>query len=321
MLPLKTPKNQNNGLALMVAAPSVNVPIIDEPDVSSLRMLATVDFGTLSSGAREILLLWQPSFKDGWLPTSIMFGKFYLPYGLLTDEHRTYVRMQSKTSLRDYEMGVSLGWDAPELLHFDLSLTNGFQSAGGFTNADLRYAITPNLRWNPPNLPFMLGASYSRHISEKGVNPYSLSGFGALSLGRLSGGLIKGSILGEYCVSRYWNEATRNERMGFFYSSVDTSGFQQAVSESQSAGYYIETNLTLNQRFTLVYKFDDLRLDLRFSGDSFQRHGAGFNWHLLSNLILMTRLEIAVVHREALKTLLDAKAAQSVGLAMLRLWL
>ena len=170
------PSKTTNGIALMEVAPSANVPLTKSDADSDFRAVATYNFSPLQSGAREAYIRWQPNSQDDHaLMSHVMFGRFNSPFGLLTDEHRTYTRLQTNMTLNNYEMGVAFSGNILDSLHYDLAFCNDFQNGGGaFTNGDISYGEVLNLRWNPSSLPFFLGASQNYQHSLIFAQPYAL---------------------------------------------------------------------------------------------------------------------------------------------------
>ena len=323
-LPTKSPSNSANGLILMQASASANVPIIkkNEQNKWGVRGLFTQDFGTLSPGPREMVAIFETPSTGGLWPTHLTFGRFYAPFGLLTDEHRTYTRMQTLTTLRDFEIGATVSGNPTSSIHYDLSLTNGFQSGGAFTVNDLTYATIANLRWNPTSLPFFLGSSFSYHATNKnGANPYAVSGYSGLNFYQLTDNLIKASLLGEVVLARHWNQTSLNHWVNSFFVPPSQPGYAAAVADSPSLGVYSEFKYDLFENFTLSYKFDSLAFNTDFLSDSFLKHSYGVRYQPLSNVILLARHEIGVPLRPGFEAESSSRASQNIVWMMLRLWL
>ncbi len=315
--PLHGSEDTRNGLALMVAAVSGNIPL-KTGTTYDLKYVGTFDLGSFSTGSREQILLWSKTKGALYLPDHILFGKFYLPFGLMTDEHRTYTKMQSKMSFRDYDMGLNLSWDFFGSSHLDLALTNGFQSAGQGTNNDVTSAYTGNLRLNPPG-PFLIGTSYSQHESKKKAVTVARahSIYAGIDFGRLTKDWLKITITGERVTARGWNDPAVNSNVAFFTSN---SIYSDSIKYAQSEGYYGLFKWDLIDTFTLVAKYDALAFDSKFPGDRYERRGYGFIWQFDSNLSLLARYETAHNKRTELGAE-TSKMMQDFWFLMLRGWL
>ena len=327
---VQNPVKGGAGVALMEAAASVNVPILQNSESGSeLRGVATYNFAPLmvpgEPGVREAYLRYRPFSNDNQLLSYVMVGRFNAPFGLLTDEHRTYTRLETNMTLNDFEEGVAFSGDPLSSFHYDLALVNDFQQGGGgfdITNAQVQaiYGEILNLRWSPSSLPFFLGASenFERTIAIPSPSAFSL--YGALSFDRLTNHVVHLSLLAETVFANNWNNMNANPQIGPFFIPGSDTGYQTALATAHSNGYYIWLRYTLFPSLDLIYKFDDLIPNGDAGGDYFVRHGLGFEYWINSNLILDCRAEKAFVGRPEIQNT-NVFAAEDDVLAMLRLWL
>ncbi len=328
--PIEKPREAGkaNGLALMVAAASVNVPIRIRDDGSSLRAVLTYDMGILSQGTREAVFLWTlPTEKNVFLPDQVLFGRFYAPFGLLSDEHRTYTKMQTRTAFRDFNMGGLMAWDFSDNMHLDLAVTDGNPQAGSLSTGDVESAVFANLRWIPSALPFLFGVSYTHHESQVNdpastlITPVGQAGAGYLGIdfNRITSGRWNAVVTGETVIAKGFNGNT--EMASFFFPSDGTaSAYQNAVSSSQSRGYYSQFKWDITRNITFMYKFDYLQPDVRFPGDYFLRNGIGFRYQFESNEIVYLRYEKSTVTRPEIQNSSAFTAYDDIWL-MLRIWI
>jgi hypothetical protein len=319
--PTKKTVDRTTGPALMSASVSGNLPIFEEEDGTSLRTVVGYDVSPNVNMARDAYLLYNTATETPGIPTHVMVGRFIPPFGLLTDEHRTYTKMQTHNSLRDYEFGADVSGEVGPTVHYDLALTNGFQSGGTFQSG-MKYAAIANLRWNPSALPFLVGSSFSFHDQRSGDNlsAWATSLYTAVSFFTLTEDKLPLYILGEAVFANGWNQRTINPNMaGFFVPASIADAFLAQVSESTSLGIYAHAYYELTNRLTLFYKFDRLTLDTDFQGDSFMRHGMGLQFWLIGNIILQARYEKALVGQDNIKSS-GAKADQDTVIALARFW-
>ena len=310
---------KRSGLALMKASAAANVPITGEPGKAELRAVLSYSFGVLASGLNEAYVRWQITRNES-APIHILVGRFYSPFGLLTDEHRTFTKSQVPTSLNDYEMGGAISLDfLQSQFHWDFAITNGFQSGGSLTNQDLTYGLIGNLRWQPPYLPFFLGASGKRDrtLTNK-PSPYAVALYGALSLDRLTDSFIPGSIQVETVLARHWNDPDRNSDISCDFS--ETANFIDGVVLAQSIGWYAMLNIDLSTKLILRYKFESLALNRQFPSDSFLRHGVGLKYFLSSNTNILVRVEKAQARRPGIEDE-EKLGSQDSMYGVLRIWL
>ncbi len=293
-------------VALMAVTPQANVKITDLKDGGVETHLVTgVQLGLLGFGGvvpRESYVLARlkdPS--DSALVKDIVFGRFIVPYGVMTDEHRSYTRAQNRTGMYDFEMGALVSGDLLPYLHHDLGVTTGFQNGGNFVANDQTYELFANLRATLPGLPFHVGTSWSQHHSDNAAyDPFSASLYTGWSLDRLSHGLLRGALLFEYEVAHGWNDPARNSiNLGKFFAS---SVYQAAVKDSYSAGAYGLADIVLTDKWSLFYKYDRLAFDLRYPGDAFNRHGIGAKYYFNPYMSLSGRYEISSSGRDDLNT-------------------
>jgi hypothetical protein len=316
-----------SGLAFMEAAVTGNVAVLqNEEDGSEMRALLTYNMATLSgSTVREAYIRWQTHASKDEIPIYFLFGRFYVPFGLLTDEHRTYTRIQTNMTYNNYDVGGAISGNFSNAFHYDLSLVNDFQTGGAFTNRDLTLGIVLNFRWNPSTLPFMLGASGNFQRVKNLPQPYASSLYGALSLDRLTSGKLSGSLLFERVDANNWNNSALNTGMinpslGQFFIPSSDPAYLAFVQQTSSIGYYGQFKYNISTQWTLLYKFDYLALDRNYLDDAYVRHGIGFEAYLNSNLILNARYEKATGMRPEISAS-NVLAAQDDIFAMLRLWL
>lgn len=309
--PAKKPETKSNGLGLMISAVSLNYPVYSRDNVS-LNFVATHEMGTLarSAGSREQVLLWKYSGNSPYRPDQIVFGKFYQPFGLLTDEHRTYTKMQYPSSLRDYEMGVLAAWDFDTGIHVDLGASNGYQSEGSFTNADSTSASLINIRWVSD--PILIGLSHSAHSSKTKIikSPFASAAYFGLRIWRLF-------LTSEMIQSKGWND---NSRATSFFFGPSSTAYQAAIKESVALGSYTQLRLNINDILAIIYKLDQFMPDEKNHGDIFVRHGLGLRWYFDSNLSIDFRAEKAYIGRADLRTDVT-KASEDLYFAHLRFWL
>lgn len=326
LLEPNNPQYNPNGLVMMSAIPSGNLQLSQSDGGSETRAVVAYDLGmlggALGAGLRDSYVRFRSVKEEAnSFLKYVLFGRFNVPFGILTDEHRTYVRIQTRTTHNEFEMGFGFSGEPDDRFHYDLALTTGVANGGSalITN-DIPWAAIANLRWNPGAMPFFLGASgtYQRRLN-LAYNPHALSLSGALSLDRLTNGGISGSLMSEIAWAHGFNDAARNPAMARYFLPANDPAFAAAVADSTSIGLMVQAEYNLTQRWTLLYKFEDLALDMRFTGDAFIRHAFGFRTILNSNMDLDLRYEIGLAGRPSI-TDADLSTARNDLMGVFRYW-
>lgn len=283
----------NNGMALMSAVAGASLPIEKVGEVVRSQIVLAYDMGTVAAnGPRETYVQFMPNESETWT-----LGRFLAPFGLMTDEHRAFTRLQTKTTIYDFEMGGTYSKDFSERLHTDVALTTGFGQGGKFTGGtattpEQTSAVILNARVSPTSYPGFLGVSYrnDQSLIVKDVQAASL--YSAVSLERTQA-FIPLHVLGELVWAQGWNNQKYNGlNMGQFIPGSDLA-LQTALEKSQSLGLGAEANYEINPWWILQYRYDRIALDQHYSGDIFQRHGVGFKHFFTATTNILVRYEKA----------------------------
>jgi hypothetical protein len=320
------PTTQESGAALMEAAVTADVPILQGERGQEMRGVLTFNVATLSgSEAREAYVRFQLPSDHEADATYFLVGHFYVPFGLLTDEHRTYTRIQNDSRINDYDTGADLSGNFSHDWHYDLAIVNNLNTGGGFTTADWSLAGVGNLRWNPSDLPLLLGISgeYERYSFQPA--PYAGSFYAGLSLDRVSHDTLKGSLFYEFVGAKNWdnpavNGGEVNPGLGTIFVPASQGAYLNSLTSATSLGQYVWLRYELSSFWNLIYKMDYLALDASHMGDAFWRHGFGFETFLNSNMIFDARFEKAFAGAPGIGAN-DVLAVQSDFFVMLRLWI
>src|SRR6185437_7709215 len=186
-------------------------------------------------------------------------GHINVPFGLLTDEHRTYTRIQTNMTLNNYDTGGAFSRDFPHDFHLDVALVNDFQTGGSFAATGMSYGTVGNLRWNPAALPFLLGLSVTYQHDTIYPEPYAGSFYGVLSLDRLTDDKISASLSFESVVARNWNNPGVNtggvnpSLVTFFLPNASLDAPFLTTTSFGNTGL---AKYWLNPHWYLLYKFD-----------------------------------------------------------------
>jgi hypothetical protein len=311
----------------MEAAVTGNVPITQGEQGTEMRGVLTLNLPTLgATGPRDAYLRWQLGADAGHMPTHVTIGRFYVPFGLLTDEHRAYTRIQTNMTLNSYVMGAALSSNLTESVHFDVALANDFQTGGAFNTGDIPWGVVANARWNPEGFPMLFGISGNYERTFRAPDPFAGSLYTVLSVDRLTDNKVSGSLSFEGVVADNWNNPTlntglSNPGLSQFFIPQESAAYFATTLESTSLGFLGQAKYNLSNVWTLLYRFDYLALDAQSLGTHFTRHALGFEAYLNSNLIWQTRYERASTPSAILPQDNAPLGAQDAIFTMLRVWI
>lgn len=278
-------KTKVSGFSVMNVQGTLNAPITDETQ-TGLKTNLVINFASpeLNTEPGESFILMEPNPK-----LQFVLGKFIRPYGLLTDEHRTFVRMQTNSSIRDYESGLGFSHEILDTLHLDFTYTT--EPISSKLTQQPVWSRLLNVRWTPYFMPIMLGASTSVHDRPNEKDSMAQSLYGGFSFDRATQYSFPMTITFETSRANGWTN--KMNRLSNFINSATDSAYQASIINKTSLGVYSQILWNIKPHIALVYKFDQLLFDEKYPADAFERHGFGTNWNLNSNLIFQARMEFA----------------------------
>lgn len=298
-------KKGKSGLGVMAALPSISVPF-NKSNGKEWRLVYSHNVGGfLSAGARDAYLRVQLYEDYRLYPQYILIGRFPAPFGLLDDEHRTYIRQQTKTSWNDQEIGVLLSGDWSYRLHYDLAVVNGEQTAGasfGTGNSrSLQWGGIANLRLLFMDFGWMLGASASYYNNEKNAHAFSV--YQNLSLDGLTKNLLPGNLSGEAVLARKMNSRLRGNK----FVSQEAEYLEKFI-DKDSLGFKVQWNYNFLPAWRFIFKYDQLGLDRWSMKYSYWRYGVGLRYFFNNQVSAQLRYEKAITGHESEKSLPEGKA-------------
>lgn len=280
--------DSRDGMGVMSGSVAGNVALDEE---QRIRLVLEHNVGGFAAGPyRDSYALFHfnnPNDGKNHWADSLMVGRFRTPFGIVTDEHRTYTRVQSATEWYTMETGFLFSGTPSDSIHYDLALINGENQTGQTLNkgASARWGSVANLRYMPG--PIMLGASFSYYDREPSSSSRQAASFYTLiSIGRWTNDVIPVAVALEHVRAKNWGS---HLGQGFAKDSTYVS----SVSSAQSEGWLASLEYRLNPRFVLIYKYDLLLADQNFPADFYSRHGLGFKWYVGPNVMIQTRTEFA----------------------------
>lgn len=224
----------------------------------------------------------------GWAPQQLLIGRFQIPFGLMNDEHKTYVRQQSATTWNHFDGGFLAAADVTDSLHYDLGLLNGVRAAGAAAavGGSAIWGAVVNMRWMPRTVPLLLGASSNYHQEVAGKeSPWANSLYSIFSLDRATGERFHGSLMAEVSVAKNFNSLLQN--------FVSDANYLTSIANTQSRGLLLQAEWNITPRWALIYKYDEFIPDDQFMGDGYTRHGLGAKYILGPNMLLSLRVDKA----------------------------
>lgn len=306
-----SPENTNppsrGGLAWMAGIVGANIPLTAAEDTKKLRLVWAQNLGGFSQAAdRELYVRWEghADSDPNYNPQYVLVGRFPAPFGIITDEHRIYTRLQTQTTWNNFEMGVLTSGNATEVFHYDLALVNGQNTAGTTLAADqdTNWGGIVNLRISPTDIPVLFGISASHHNNY--TTPSTSAGvlYGLISLDRLKSRPLPSTILFEYARAYKMN---RSLEVGFLDTSTT---YDETIQNSDSEGILAQLNYDFSPLMTLILRYDQLILDVKYPKDAFRRYGVGIRHHVHANTMVQMRYEMSEANQPTQKNT-SAKSA------------
>lgn len=245
------------------------------------RLLLLLDHnfaGFAAAPYREAYLQWRPRVGR-WIDT-VTAGRFRAPFGIVTDEHRTYARIQTGSEFFNYDTGALVSGNPIQWLHYDWAVVSGVHSTGSTLGTDQssQWGTLVNARWL--RRPWMFGASAAYYDPAAG------------QLERRAWTLYAGAVWNRWLVMAERAEA-RGFNSGLARGFVASNAFADAVSGAESTGWLGWLEYSVSDRLALIYKYDLLTPDRSFPADLYERHGLGARWALGPNVLLQVRAERA----------------------------
>lgn len=267
----------------------------------SLELVLSYDIGMFKPGLRDAYFLYKPNFSSQIIANPyFLLGQSIIPFGLLTDEHRTYTKLISQTTIRDLNLKASLGGELFSSLHFDL----GFLSKG---SDEINSGFVVNARWLDGSLPFYFGASYMEYqqavYTGLKVNPKAASLYAALNVDKLISSSLPMTALFEYVRTNDFSSVYVNPYINAFFNTFDNIASEKMVN-TDSEAYMVQLKYKIHPRLSAVYRYDAAKVDMAIDGVS-KRHGLGLD------IGIYKHFNILLKHEKSSDTRLPGEAAKS----------
>jgi len=316
-----------NGSGIMTSNVSAAIPVNVLDNGSTTYAVAAYDLGGFGPGARETYARFSPANSDDSLPMYVVVGKFNIPFGLLTDEHRTYTRKQTNTDYNKFEMGFMLSGTPHHSFHYDIALVEGYQKAAAYPSAGDNRGYVFNLRYNFNQSPVILGLSglYNEgQVDSNGKtrngNPMAAAVYTAVSLDHITNKRIEGSWLLEISMAKNYNRSEYNSSMSYFINPTQSSTYYNEILDKKSIGMMTRFDIDLSKSWASFYKLDIFAPDKEYFKDHFLIHSVGFKYWYSANVDIDLRYEKAKIGRDGIAET-GVSAAKDKILIIGRMWL
>lgn len=290
-------KNDRSGLFMMSGIVGGSVAITPKEEYTEVRAVLSHDIYNSSAWDSYLRLRFIEDTETSWVPQYILVGRFHAPFGLLTDEHRTYTKIQTLSNYNlKLEAGAMLSGQPFESFHYDLSVVNGEATSGALVpgNAELwggvsNFRFSSSSRW----FPVIFGMSYKFHDRLEGQkNPWAGALYGMFSLERFTQGRIKADVLFEYANAKNFNDKA-STTAGF----PADANYKANILDSESEGIYSQVNYFLTETLIFQFKYDRLLFNKDYPADAYERFGYGIKHYFAANSLVMLRFENTSIGR------------------------
>lgn len=302
-------ENTRDGLGLMEAVISAQVPLSGvtktthpsgnnilpsgQTSTEQVRLIFSHNVSGFSDDRETYLQFQRKKDQPNQWIEFVEIGRLLPPFGLRTDEHRTYTRIISQTTWNDFIVGAGLSANPVESTHYDIVFLNGDISSTPDQLApdkSSQWGGIINLRWTSPyrKVPLILGASglYINRVQNEKATAESF--YFLVSLQRWTNGLVPLTFSAEYVLA--WHMNQQNAHLN---TMVTNPSYLQSVGQSSAEAVLGQLIWEISPRWMMIYKFDEMILDTDFRGDFYRRHGIGTKYIFGSNLIAEVRYEFA----------------------------
>lgn len=312
------------GFLVMSTNGAVALPIIKSQDGWSTTYVGSYGFGMLETGIRDSYAIFKPDSLTGWV-TAVLVGRTKPPFGILTDEHRTYTRVQSRTSFTagDFDTGVMVSGTPLYSLHYDFMFTSGDRGSGASTGAATNpWGFYANLRTVPWNGPIFLGASYNELGTQTlNYDATATSLWTGIALEKVTFGLVPGTFILEGSRAHGWNNTTLNPTLGRTFGSAAQPAWFTSIADAWSEALLAQLSIYTTPHLTALAKAEQFTPDINLSGDSFFRYGGGVRWYFNSNMNLALIYESSYSTRAGMNGTAGVPAVERFAYALLHIWL
>lgn len=310
------------GIFTMTTIPSVNVPIqfVDNAP-PTMNFVSSYGMGRSDAGLGYTYIRYNLSDESGISGLEhIVVGRFNVPFGLMTDEHRNFTKISVPKSFRDYETGFMLSGTPKYSFHYDVAATNGNQGDMPAVN-DSPWGLYLNTRFMPYLGPLMAGISYARHGTHVvNIQPDAINLYALFSFEKISSNKIPIIFISEVQWARGWNNSAINSGMSNFIPATFAT-WQSALNDSRSQSILLETDWNISEKWIALYRFEEFVPDERYRGDRFIRYSYGIKKFLNGQSSVLARYETSYSTRPGVTEDGTVRAVGNNAFVLFHFWL
>lgn len=295
---LRNTSRKANGAYVMSSQANVALPILSHEDGSQWHFVGGYDFGQFLAGTRDVFLRYQ---NTGKIFDTFTIGKVIPPYGLLSDDHRIYVRQQNRHNIFGHEVGAVLSGSPISTLHYDLSFMQGFGKGTNLPSKGVNWGVVANIRSIPWTGPLLFGVSCSYYQRPNFHSPWAGSIYSILEVNSLLSFLPATTLSLEYSRSKYWFDSKINHRVKYFVDETKFKTYAEDIKNSASDGIHAQLETELGSKVNSFYRLDYLTLNRKHLKDFHSRHTLGFKYWPNAHLDLDIRYEYSRIGRKSLR--------------------
>lgn len=291
----KTSKN-HAGVSIMAGNLSGAIDILDNAQ-GKTHIVAAYDFLGYIPSAREAFIRWQSKERKNFSPQYMVVGKFNIPFGILTDEHRSYVRQQTYTSSNEYEMGGMISGDLAKMTHYDLAIVQGFQQGSGMSGDDISWGVIPNIRIMFQSAHLYIGFSGLYYQNSLVESPWAAAAY------MVWAPTTNFSIMTEIDYAKNLNGVSdiNGSYLKRFVDPTASSTYYNELLDKESLGAMVRLDYSINNKWTIYNKTDFLAPDENFLKDHYIKNGIGFKYFINSNMDLDIRFDKKYISRDGIE--------------------
>jgi archaellum component FlaG (FlaF/FlaG flagellin family) len=291
----KEVEKNSAGISIMAGNLTGAVDIVDNKE-GTTHLVATYDFLGYSAQAQQAFLRWQSKKRKNFTPQHIVAGKFNIPFGLLTDEHRTYIRQQTYSSENLYELGAMISGTLSDSIHYDLALVQGFQQGNAFPGTGIQWGVVPNLRMMFATAHTYIGLSGLYYKNNVADSPVAAAAY------IVSAPTAKLTVMFEVDYAKNMNDSSiiGNYLSKFVDSSLSSTYYNDLIKR-ESLGALLRFDYSINNKWAIFNKTDFLAPDQRYLKDFYINNGIGFKYFINSNMDIDARFEKTYIARDGIK--------------------
>ncbi len=260
------------------------------------HLVAGYDFAGMNNQAKDVFIRWQAKKRENFAIHHVVVGRFNIPFGIVTDEHYTYVRQQTKSSANDYELGGMISGNLFSSVHYDLAFMQDMQSGGkSVPNQGTHWGVVPNLRMMFATAHIYIGLSGMYYQRPNTKAPWAVAGYTVWAPNE------KFSLMFEVDYAKNMNDSANNSYLNYFVDSTASATYYAELTDKSSLGAMLRMEYAFNNRWAIYNKIDFLAPDDNYMKDNYLKSVVGVKHYLNSNSNIELSYEKKLVARDGIE--------------------